>query len=194
MLGYSAEEILQLTTQDVTPEKWQPLEAKIIAEEVLTRGYSDIYEKEYRCQDGSIFPAELQTYLVRDEEGSPAGMWSFIRDITVRQQAVNLCRESEQKFRLLVNTVPAVVYRGYADWTVDFFDEKVEKLTGYTVEDFNSRRIKWSEIILAEDLAGATEIFKRALRTNRSYVREYRIKVRSGAIHWIRERGADNLR
>ena len=189
MLGYSAEEILQLTTQDVTPGKWHPLEAKIIAEQVLTRGYSDIYEKEYRCKDGSIFPAELQTYLVRDKEGNPTGIWSLIRNITVRKQAVESLRESEQKFRLLVKTVPAVVYRGYADWTVDFFDEKVEKLTGFAVEDFNSRRVKWSEVILAEDMERATEIFKQALRKNRSYVREYRIKERSGTIHWIRERG-----
>ncbi|MFH1596233.1 MAG: PAS domain S-box protein [Pseudomonadota bacterium] len=133
---------------------------------------------------------EVFTFPIMDKAtGQVKGVIQHIRDITERQQALASLQESEQKFRLLVTTVPAMVYRGYADWTVDFFDEKVEKLTGYAVEDFNSRRIKWSEIILAEDLEGATEIFKRALRTNRSYVREYRIKERSGAIHWIRERG-----
>ncbi len=189
MLGYPAAEILQLTTQDITPERWQPLEAQIITEQVLTRGYSDPYEKECRRKDGSIFPVEQQTYLVRDGEGNPAGLWSFTRDITVRQQALKSLQDSEQKYRLLVKTLPAVAFKGYADWTVEFFDEKFEKLTGYASEDFISRRIKWSEIILAEDLAGAQEIFTQALKTNKFYVREYRIKVRSGAILWIRERG-----
>ena len=133
---------------------------------------------------------DLYTFPLLDmSSGQMTGVVEYVRDITVRQQAVESLQESEQKFRLLVKMVPAIVYIGYADWTVDFFDEKVEKLTGYAVEDFNSRRIKWSEIILAEDLERATEIFKQALRTNRSYVREYRIKERSGTIHWIRERG-----
>ena len=96
-----------------------------------TRGYSDLYEKEYRRQDGSIFPVELRTYLIRDEGGKPAGMTVFVRDITARKQVEQALRESEQKYRELVTTVPAMVFRGYADWSVDFFDNKIEELTGY---------------------------------------------------------------
>ena len=47
MLGYSEEEIYQLIYFDITPPKWHAKEQKIIKEQVLTRGYSDIYEKEY---------------------------------------------------------------------------------------------------------------------------------------------------
>ena len=86
MLGYSPEEIRRLTYQDITPEKWRPTEERIIEEQVFPRGYSDIYEKEYRRKDGSVLPVELQTYLVRDEEGHPTGMWAFVRDITHRKQ------------------------------------------------------------------------------------------------------------
>ena len=49
--------------------------------------------------------------------------------------------------------------------------------------------MKWSELIWAEDLERAMEIFKQALKTDKSYVREYRIKGRLGTVHWIRERG-----
>ena len=49
--------------------------------------------------------------------------------------------------------------------------------------------MKWNELIVPEDLERAKEIFRQALKTNKSYVREYRIKIKSGEVLWIRERG-----
>jgi hypothetical protein len=49
--------------------------------------------------------------------------------------------------------------------------------------------VKWSDLIGAEDLENAKAIFKQALKSDRSYVREYRIKGCLGKVYWIRERG-----
>ena len=87
MLGYSAAELCELTYRDITPERWHPLEARIIEEQVFPKGYSDLFEKEYRHKDGTVFPVELQIYLVRDNQGHPTGMWGLVRDITERKQA-----------------------------------------------------------------------------------------------------------
>jgi PAS domain S-box-containing protein len=116
--------------------------------------------------------------------------WSvkiFILDI--RQQAEESLLESEEKYRSLVNKLPAVVFKGYADWTVDFFDDKIEALTGYSKADFDSRRLKWNEVIRSEDLLSVKEAFIPALRANHSYIREYRIKAKDGGILWIQEKG-----
>ena len=116
--------------------------------------------------------------------------WSvktFILDI--RQQAEESLLESEEKYRLLVSKLPALVFKGYADWTVDFFDDKIEALTGYSKADFDSRRLKWNEVIRSEDLSSVKDAFIQALKTNQSYVREYRIKAKDGGILWIQEKG-----
>ncbi len=97
--------------------------------------------------------------------------------------------ESEGKYRFLVKNIPSIVYKGYKDWSVEFFDRKIELLTGYDFDEYNSRRIKWSDIIVKEDLETAKESFIRALKTDKSYVREYRIKSKAGNIRWIQERG-----
>jgi PAS domain S-box-containing protein len=81
MVGYSAEEFAHLTYKDLTPERWHPVEARIITEQVLPRGYSDVYEKEYRRKDGTVFPVEFRTFLLR-VDGRPDGMWAIVRDVT----------------------------------------------------------------------------------------------------------------
>jgi len=60
MLGYSEKELRKLSYHDITPEKWHSLEAKIIKEQVETKGHSDFYEKEYIRKDGSVFPVTLR--------------------------------------------------------------------------------------------------------------------------------------
>ncbi len=87
MLGYSDEELHQLTYMDVTPEKWHAFEQKIVEEQVLSRGFSDIYEKEYRRKDGAVFPVELRTYLIKNDRGGKEGMWAIVRDITNRKRS-----------------------------------------------------------------------------------------------------------
>ena len=60
MLGHEPEELRSLTYQELTPERWRAFEADIIRTQVLERGFSDLYEKEYRRKDGVIFPVELR--------------------------------------------------------------------------------------------------------------------------------------
>jgi len=111
------------------------------------------------------------------------------REIEDRKRIEQELRESETRYRLLINNMPSIVYRGYKDWSVDFMDEKVKSLTGYGMEEFNSREKKWSEVIIERDLETAKKAFIQALKTNKSYVREYRIETKGGEILWIQERG-----
>ncbi|MDQ5986377.1 MAG: Sensor histidine kinase RcsC [Syntrophus sp. SKADARSKE-3] len=87
MLGYSPDEIGNLTYKDITPDKWHSIEDAIVKKQILTRGYSDIYEKEYRKKDGTVLPVELRTALLRDAGGTPLSMWAIVRDISARKRA-----------------------------------------------------------------------------------------------------------
>jgi len=106
MLGYSAEEIRRLTYEDITPEQWHEHEARIIRDQVFTRGYSDVYEKEYRRKDGTVFPIELRTFLMRDESGNPTAMWAIIRDTTQRKRAEAALRHREALLSSMIENMP----------------------------------------------------------------------------------------
>jgi PAS domain S-box-containing protein len=101
MLGYSAKELRGLRHEEITPPTWHDLERNILETQVQTRGFSDIYEKEYRRKDGTIFPAEIRTHLVDPASGAEGGMWAIIRDITDRRNAERKIQEEVRRLRLL---------------------------------------------------------------------------------------------
>ena len=117
MLGYDREELLNLTYTDITPARWHEFEAAVITFQVIPRGYSDVYEKEYRRKDGTIVPVELRTCLSRDEAGEADGMWAIIRDISEHKQLQLLLNEkitqleaALAKVRQLEGIIPVCMY------------------------------------------------------------------------------------
>jgi PAS domain S-box-containing protein len=111
MLGYSSEELRELTYVDLTPEKWHVIEAAIVRNQILPQGYSDIYEKEYRRKDGSIFPVELRTFLLRSEDGAPYSMWAIVRDISERKAFESELQALNQNLEVRVQERTAELFK-----------------------------------------------------------------------------------
>ncbi len=101
MLGYSFEDIRNFTYNDLTPVKWHKIESEIIQSQTMRQGSSAVYEKEYIRKDGSIFPVNLRTSLIRDNRGKPVGFWKIARDMTESKRTEQALIESEKRFRTL---------------------------------------------------------------------------------------------
>lgn len=159
MLGFEPDKLYALTYTDLTPTKWHTVESKIVNEKILPKGYSDIYEKEYRKKDGTVFPVELRTYLLRDEAGNPTGMWAIVRDITERKRTEKALRESEERYRAFFNTSRDCVFITSVDgrWVdlndaaVQFFGyESREALLNVEIKDLyanSDERIKHLQVV-----------------------------------------------
>ncbi len=135
MLGYTEEECKELNYMDITPEHWHQSEATIVNEQVLVRGFSDVYEKEYRKKNGTIFPVELRTILMRDEKGENTGMWAIVRDITQRKKAENNLKANEEKYRKLIEFAPDAFFQGDAQGNLIVVNNRAIELTGYSREE-----------------------------------------------------------
>ena len=86
MLGYSREELRSLTDTELMPPEWlMPNEG--ILREVMDRGYSYEFEREYARKDGVVFPVSVRTWRINDEAGHPTSTCSIVRDITERKRA-----------------------------------------------------------------------------------------------------------
>ncbi|ROQ92329.1 chemotaxis protein CheW [Desulfosoma caldarium] len=85
--------------------------------------------------------------------------------------------------------VQNVAYRGYIDGSVDFFGPQIEVLTGYRRDEFLSRQVKWTDIIFEEDRHHVKNAFVQALKGDKTYSRQYRIRTKKGDVLWIQEWG-----
>jgi PAS domain S-box-containing protein len=157
MLGYSQTELERLTYVDITPEKWRAFEADIVQNQILKRGYSDVYEKEYRRKDGTLFPVEFHTVLMRDMEGNPTSMWGIVRDITLRKRSEEALRESEIKFRQTFDLSPVGIVMVGLDKRFTHCNHAFSQSLGYGQEDLIGKLIE--EVTLPEDkLIGMAEM------------------------------------
>ncbi|MCW3787459.1 PAS domain S-box protein [Plebeiibacterium sediminum] len=89
MLGYSFDEITQLTIWDLTPPKWISPKKDIINNEVFVNGYSDALDKEFLHKNGTFIAVSERIRLEKDSDMNPIGMWSIVRDITKRKETEN---------------------------------------------------------------------------------------------------------
>lgn len=153
--------------------------------EYAIQGRDQQQEWTYVRKDGSEFPVHLSINGLKDSEGTFTGFLCIAADITDIKQSEQARLASERKFRRLIDNIPNIVFKGYADGTIDFVDNKIEALTGYSREVFHSRRLKWTDLILPEDMPGAREKLIGALKKDRHYIREYRIRKKNGEIVWL---------
>jgi PAS domain S-box-containing protein len=150
MLGYSSEEIRGLKYNDITPPEWRPEEERIIKEQVLARGYSDIYEKEYIRKDGSVLPVELCAYLLRDGDNRPVGTWAFIRDISTRKLSEEVLRQSERKYRTLVESLYEGVGITDLEENLIFVNKAACDIFGYSREELIGTNLR--ELVSSDEV------------------------------------------
>ena len=133
LLGYTLEEFRKLSFREiVVPSAVPDSEQKL---EMMLRGENiPIYEKDFRTKDGRIVPVEVSVSSIQDESGNVAYIQSIVRDITERKKAEQALRESEEKYRNLVeqaNDGIAIIREGLLKYVNPWWVET----TGYTAEE-----------------------------------------------------------
>ena len=101
-------------------------------------------------------------------------------------------RESELRFRTLVENIPGIVYRCEMDhdWTMHYISDMIEVVSGYPATDFLANRVRtFDSIILPDDREMVSNVVNKAVKRRSSFSIEYRITTADGSIKWIFERG-----
>ncbi|HLX62051.1 MAG TPA: PAS domain S-box protein [Planctomycetota bacterium] len=137
-LGYTREEFLKLGVPDVDPAVDRDRFMQLMDEQ--RRQGSIILQTEHRRKDGSTFPIEVSARLVNlDREYLVAA----VRNVTERRRAESAFRESEERFRMLVEQSLTGIYIIQDDRFVyvnpkmaELFETTAEDLTTHPLYDF----------------------------------------------------------
>lgn len=135
MLGYSREELLTMTFQDITHP--DDLETDLVYVRQMLAGEIQTYqmEKRYLHKQGRVVCALLSVSLVRDKAMKPLHFISQIQDITERRQAVEALQKSEELYRALAEGSPDMIFVIDRDDRVQYVNTFAARQAGTTPEN-----------------------------------------------------------
>lgn len=121
---------------------------------------------------------------VFDESGAPAGVIAIVVETTEAVLAQQRTRESEQRFRALVNATSDVVYRLSADW------KRLWSLDGRGfIPDMEQPSLVWQDLyLIEEDREQVQAAIDAAIANKTVFQLEHRVKQVDGSIGWTLSR------
>ena len=130
MTGYSREELLCTTFQEITHP--QDLDTDLALLDELIKGLRNSYqmEKRYFRKDGQILWVSLIVSCVRDEDGKPFYFIAMITDISEPKRSAEKLRLSQARLSGLIQSVDAGVVRHAPDTRILFSNPRAEELLG----------------------------------------------------------------
>jgi PAS domain S-box-containing protein len=139
MTGYSVEEALAQTAEEMLTPASIEIIAKAFAEELdmEAKGPVDLFrsriiESELNCKDGSTIPVEMKATFLRGLVGQPGGILGITRDIRERKKAEEALRNSERRFRDIADNAFEWIWEVDPDGRYTYSSPTVEKILGYT--------------------------------------------------------------
>ncbi|WP_310448777.1 EAL domain-containing protein [Sulfuritalea sp.] len=151
-----------------------------------TAGYSRGVEFELQdAADRRWF--ELSISAKGGEQGQAPRFVALLRETTMRKQAEEAFKASEQRFRDMVNTTDGIVWEAdAATLTFSFISKQVERLLGYAVDDWLNPGF-WVEHLHAEDRGWVPAYCAEHARRQEPYDFEYRVIAKDGRTVWLRD-------
>ncbi len=152
----------------------------------------------YVRKNGSRFPVLLSISGIFNDDGEAIGFLGIATDMTEqareeqeKKKAEQRLAESEQKFRLLAENIPGVIYlcRNDVSYSMVYLNERVQELTGYNATEFLAGTINFVQLYHPDDTPAVFEKVDKALGLHKNFQLEYRIQHKNGDWRWVEEVG-----
>ncbi|MFW5692944.1 MAG: PAS domain S-box protein, partial [Thermoguttaceae bacterium] len=180
-LGYTRDELLAMSPQDIKPNVTREALAeefdRILGDELRTGVLETIHQR----KDGTQFHVEVYLRGL-DQDGTPL-LVASVRDITERKRAEAALRESERKYRELVENANDIIYSLTPEGVFRYVSPNWTRLVGHDLDEVQGKAFE--PFVHPDDAHLCREFLGRVLETGepQSGV-EYRVRHKDGSWRW----------
>jgi len=186
IFGYTPQEAIGQHITLIIPVERHAEESDIL--DRLRRGQRvDHFQTVRKRKDGGLLDVSLTISPVRDPSGRVIGASKVARDITAQKQAEQALREIEQRFRVITDASPIMVWMSGTDKLCYYFNKGWLDFTGRTLEQESGNG--WAENVHPEDFDRCLQIYVSNFDDHRPFEMEYRMRHHTGQYRWILDRG-----
>jgi PAS domain S-box-containing protein len=186
MYGYAAAEVQGRSVYIIIPPEVREEEAGLFGQ-VLDGKMVEHYETIRMTKDGKRIDVSLTLSPLRDWTGKIVGASKIARDITLGKLAEAALRESEERFRLIANAAPVMIWMSGPDKRCTYVNRSWLEFTGRALlEELGNGR---AEQVHPEDLEPFRETYSRTFEQRESFQMEYRLRRHDGEYRWIFDHG-----
>ncbi len=184
MLGYTADELLQLTVYEVIDHDPQSVDEYI--ELIKDQHRLFIGNRRHRHKQGHPVDVEVSTYLI--EIHSQQTICVVVRNITERLRSEKTMRELLQRQALILQSLPVVFYTASpeGDLPTLWISDQVETISGYPPSSFTGDPFFWTKHLHEDDLPVMVKKYKSVLEI-KELTLEYRWLCADGTYHWFQD-------
>ncbi|HKO97544.1 MAG TPA: PAS domain S-box protein [Pyrinomonadaceae bacterium] len=182
LLGYTEEELLSGQIKDVThPDDLQAYKREC---QRLIRGEIKSFdlEKRYIHKNGKTIWVYVNCSVVEDNDGNPVHFLNYIRDITDRRLAEGALRESEERYRSMLESQTELICRFLPDTRLTYVNDAYCRYFGKTREEMIGR--SYTELMPVEIRPWATKVIESLLQDHGSITTEHEVLLPDGSIAW----------
>jgi PAS domain S-box-containing protein len=182
IFGYIAAEVIGKHVSLLVPSERQH-ELEHLTERVLQGNAVPQYDGLYLRQDGRRIQVSVTACPLRSSGGAIAAISTILRDISERKQAEEALRESEDRFRMMADGCPALMWVTDAAGDVRFVNRAYREFFDTTYEGVQGS--KWQLLLYPDEAPAYSEAFARAVRERTPFKGEARVRRADGEWRWM---------
>lgn len=184
--GYTADEVRGRNISIIVPsdrrdELIESLKKRRKGEEIKN------FETVRLRKNGERIDVSVSVSPIKDERGHVVADATITRDVSESKRAEEALRESEERFRMVADTAPVLIWMVGTDKLCTFVNRAWLEFTGRTMEEELGEG--WADGVHPDDYERCLSTYFTEFDARRNFRMEYRLKRHDGEHRWLLETG-----